>query len=163
MKQKIIIKIFIGLLGLLFLGLNNFKKEQDPLHKRIFNVSLTETKNNIVAKKPIADKFYFKNGKFFSDFLFGKFGYKYINYRINKDSIYTDSTDTEVRLLEVEAVVTNDDDETIFVSFTTSEWDIDGLIKITKHDKLKRHYDFVGREKGGKPKKIKKKKNAASK
>lgn len=162
MTKNVIIKIFIGLLGLLFLGLKSVKNEPDPLHKRIFNISLSEIKNDVVAKKTIADKFYFKNGKLFSDFLFDKFGYKYISYRINKDSIYTDFTNTEVRLLEVEAVITDESDQTIFVNFTTSEWDIDGVIKITKRDKLKRYYDFVGREKGGKPKKVKKKKSKVS-
>lgn len=159
MLIKLAMQIFLVFIGTLFyLTVVGFNKEQDSLHKRTFNISLSETKNDIVAKKVIADKIYFKNGKLFSDFLFNKFGYKYISYRINKDSIFTDFTETEVRLLEVEAAVTNEKDETIIINFVTSEWDIEGKIKITKHDKLKRHYDFVGREKGGKPKKEKKKK-----
>jgi hypothetical protein len=138
-----------------------FKAEKDSLHKRTFNVSLNESKDGVpVSKKPIADKFYFKDGKVFSDFLYEKFGYKAIRYRINKDSIYTDSTDTEVRLLEVEASATNEDNQTAAITFTTVEWDIDGVIKITKNDKVKRYYDFAGREKGGKPKKEKKNKQA---
>lgn len=151
-------KLWIIIVTFSFLLTLSFKSEHDSLHKRIFNISLSETKNDIVAKKVIADKIYFKNGKLFSDFLFNKFGYKYISYRINKDSIFTDFTETEVRLLEVEAVVTSEKDETIMITFVTSEWDIEGKIKITKHDKLKRYYDFVGREKGGKPKRVKSKK-----
>jgi len=159
MLTKLSIRILWIIIGTFsFLLTLSFKSEHDSLHKRTFNISLSETKNDIVAKKVIADKIYFKNGKLFSDFLFNKFGYKYINYRINKDSIFTDFTETEVRLLEVEAVVTNEKDETIIINFVTSEWDIEGKIKITKHDKLKRYYDFVGREKGGKPKKEQKKK-----
>ncbi|PBQ33680.1 hypothetical protein CNR22_18480 [Sphingobacteriaceae bacterium] len=131
--------------------------EPDPLHKREFNVSMSETKNGTVGKKPIADKFYFKNGKLRSDFLYKKFGFKWIRYRINKDSIYTDSTDTEVRLLVIEASVTDEKNLTVLMDFTTCEWDIDGVIRITKNDKPRRYYDFAGREKGGKPKKIKKK------
>ena len=113
----------------------------------------------MVAKKTIADQVTFKDGKLFSDYLFEKFGYKAIRYRINKDTIYTDSTDTEVRQLEVEASATNEDNQTAAITFTTVEWDIDGVIKITKNDKLKKYFDFAGREKGGKPKKEKKKKN----
>lgn len=135
-----------------------FKGEKDSLHKRIFNVSLTESKEGVVAKKTIPDKFYFKDGKVFSDFLHEKFGYSYIRYRINKDTVYTDSTNTEVRQLEVEASATDEDNQTAAITFTTVEWDIDGVVKITKNDRLKRYYDFVGREKGGKPKKVKKKK-----
>jgi hypothetical protein len=135
-----------------------FKAEKDPLHKRTFHISLTESKDGVPAKKPISDEFYFKDGKVFSDFLYDKYGYKQIRYRINKDSVYTDSTDTEVRQLEIEASATNEENQTVAMTFTTVEWDIDGVIKITKNDKLKKYYDFAGREKGGKPKKEKKKK-----
>jgi hypothetical protein len=137
----------------------SFKGEKDSLHKRVFNVSLSESKDGVVSKKTIADKLYFKEGKVFSDFLHEKFGYSYIRYRINRDSIYTDSTDTEVRQLDVEASATDEDNQTVMITFTTVEWDIDGVIKITKNDRLKRYYDFAGREKGGKPKKEKKKKD----
>lgn len=155
-KTIIILSLALFILALLLLS---FKIEQDPLHKRLFTISLSETKNGVVAKKPIQDRLFFKNGSLRSDFLYKKFGYKFLKYRINKDSIFTDSTDTEVRWLEVEAIITDDKNQTIFVSFVTCEWDIDGTIKITKNDKIKRYYDFAGREKGGKPKKEKKKKN----
>lgn len=144
------------LCGLVFI-MFGFKDEHDSLHKRTFNIGLSETKNGVVAKKVIMDKLYFKNGKLFSDFLYDKFGYKWIRYRINKDSIFTDSTDTEVRFLLVEASVTDDNNQTVQLDFTTQEWDLDGTIKITRNDKLKKYYDMAGREKGGKPKKIKKK------
>ena len=134
-----------------------FKGEKDPLHKRVFNISLDEVKDGQPKGKIIADKMYFKDGKLFTDYMYDKFGYKYIRYRINKDSVYTDSTDTEVSLLEVEASATDEDNQTIMINFTQVEWDIDGNIKITKNDKLKRYFDFVGREKGGKPKKPKNK------
>jgi hypothetical protein len=142
----------------ILLTLLSFKAEKDPLHKRVFNISLSESKEGVVAKKTIADKLFFKDGKVYSEYMDNKFGYKWLRYRINKDSIFTDSTETEVRLLEVEASATNEDNQTITISFAQQEWDIDGVIKITKNDKLKRYFDFSGREKGGKPKKPKKKK-----
>jgi hypothetical protein len=141
----------------------SFKGDKDALHKRVFNVSLYETKDGVISKKTIADKFYFKEGKMFSDYLNDKFGYKWIRYRINKDSIYTDSTDTEVRLLVVQGSATDEDNQTVTIDFETVEWDIDGSVKITKNDKLKKYYDFSGREKGGKPKKVKKKKKDPTK
>jgi hypothetical protein len=146
-----------GLL-LFSLMLFSFKDEEDPLHKRSFIISLSETKNGVVAKKVIMDRIEFKNGKLRTDFLQKKFGYKWLRYHINKDSIFTDSTDTEVRLLEVEATATNGANQTVYVNFVICEWDIDGTIKITKNDKLKKYYDMAGFEKGGKPKKQKKKK-----
>lgn len=148
--------VFIALV--FFTCLFAFKEEKDSLHKRTFTVNLTEVKDGVVAKKSIADEFYFKDGKVFSNYLFEKFGYKAIRYRINKDSIYTDSTNTEVRQLDVEASATNEDNLTVAMTFTTVEWDIDGVIKVTKNDKIKKYLDFAGREKGGKPKKEKKKK-----
>jgi len=138
-----------------------FKSEKDALHKRIFHVSLTEVKDEVAAKKPILDKWEFKDGKLFSDYLYDKFQYKWIRYRINKDSIFTDSTDTEVRLLEVEGSFTDDVNQTVMINFTTQEWDLDGTIKITKNDKIKKYFDVAGFEKGGKPKKPKKKKSGA--
>lgn len=136
-----------------------FKAEKDPLHKRKFNISITEVKDGAVAKKSVMDEIEFKDGKLFSNFLFDKYQYKWLKYRINKDSIFTDSTDTEVRQLDVEATVTDDKDQTLMINFTNIEWDIEGTIKLTKSDKPKKYYDFAGREKGGKPKKPKKPKS----
>lgn len=132
------------------------QKEQDPLNKRIFNISLNEIKDGQPTKKLLPDKIEFKGGKLFSDFVFDKYQFKWIKYRIEKDSIYTDSTDTEVRFFQIEATATDEGNQTIMMSFTILEWDIEGSIKITKNDKLKKHFEFVGREKGGKPKKKKK-------
>lgn len=130
-------------------------KEKDPLNKRKFNLSMGEMKDGVPQKKLQPDVIEFKNGKMFSDYVNQKFGFKWLKYRIEKDSIYTDSTDTEVRYLAVEATATDESNQTILISFVTVEWDIEGTIKITKNDKLKKHFDFIGREKGGKPKKNK--------
>ena len=143
---------------LVLLSVLSFKEDQNPLNKRIFTISLSETKNGVVAKKVIMDKLEFKNGKLRASYLQKKFGFKWIRYHINKDSIFTDSTDTEVRWLEVEATATDEKNQSLFVNFVTCEWDLDGCIKITKNDRLKKYYDLAGREKGGKPKKQKKRK-----
>lgn len=163
MRFKNIISFQSFALIFLFLLSLSFRAEKDPLHKRVFNVKFSEVKDasSGPAKKPIMDKVSFKDGKVFSDYLYDKFQYKWLKYRINKDSIFTDSTDTEVRLLEVEAVSTDDVNQTVMINFTVLEWDIEGSVKITKNDKLKKHFEFTGREKGGKPKKPKKKKPEA--
>lgn len=134
------------------------QNEIDPLNKRKFNVLLDEIKDGVSAKKGINDLFYFKSGRFFSDYLYDKYQYKWIRYRINKDSIFTDSTDTEVRYLEIEASITDDANQTAILNFVIQEWDLDGTLKITKNDKIKRYFEVAGREKGGKPKKPKKEK-----
>ncbi len=143
---------------LLLTGFRVVGGETDPLHKRTFNVKFLEIKDGTPAKKSVMDEMLFKNGKLYSDFLYDKYAYKWIKYRINKDSIFLDSTDTEVRLLEVEATATDEGNQTVLISFSVLEWNIDGDVKITKNDKLKKYYEIAGREKGGKPKKEKKKK-----
>lgn len=160
--KKIIAFSFLIVTGCIFMNAS-FKGEKDPLHKRIFNVGVTEVKDGVPGKKSIPDKIEFKDGKLFSDFLFDKFQYKWLKYRINKDSIYTDDTETEVRLLEVEASTTDEKDQTLMMTFKVEEWDIEGVIKITKNDKLKKYFDFAGREKGGKPIKEKKPKAGTKK
>jgi hypothetical protein len=132
-------------------------KERDPLNKRVFNMSLAEVKDGVPQKKLLQDEVEFKGGKIFSSLLNEKFGYKWIKYRLEKDSIYTDSTDTEVRYLQIEASATDEGNQTVMISLTQLEWDLDGTYKITKNDKLKKHFDVTGREKGGKPKKDKNK------
>jgi hypothetical protein len=145
--------VLIALLAVFFA----FKTEHDYLHKRVFNISLDEIRDSVsVKKKPVKDQLVFKNGKMFSDYLNSKFGFSWIRYRINKDSVYTDSTDTEVRMLVVEASATDETNQSVLINFVAQEWDIDGEIKITKNDKLKKYFEMVGREKGGKPKKPKK-------
>jgi hypothetical protein len=143
--------------GFIILASFAFKDEKDPLHKRKFTVNLTEVKDNVPAKKSAMDEMEFKNGKLFSNYLYDKFQYKWIGYRINKDSVFIDSTDTEVRLLVVESTFTDDANQTVMLNFSIQEWDIDGYIKIVgKNDKIKKYFDLAGFEKGGKPKKVKK-------
>ena len=156
MNNKKIFSLSGLTLGLIVFMCFAFKGEKDPLHKRVFNINITEVKDGVVAKKSTMDKMEFKDGKLWSDFLFDKYQYKWLKYRINKDSIYVDSTDSEVRLLEVEATITDDKDQTIAINLKVEDWDIEGTIKMTKSDKPKKFYDFSGREKGGKPKKPKK-------
>lgn len=104
------------------------------------------------------DEIEFKDGKIFSTVLNDKFGYKWIKYRINKDSAYVDSTETEIRYYEVEVSHTDDQDQTMTMMCRIDEYDIDGDIKITKKDKLKKMFVFNGKEKYQKPKKSKEEK-----
>jgi hypothetical protein len=159
MNIKKILPLSAIFLLTVFLTVSGFKEEKDALHKRNFNVNIVEIKDKIPQKKTIADEISFKDGKLYSGFLNDKFSYKWLKYRINRDSLYMDSTDTEIRLLEVEATTTDESNNTLLMNIKVEDWDIDGTIKITKNDKLKKYFEFTGREKGGKPKKEKKKKN----
>ena len=153
LKNKYFTKALFGIC--LLVVVFAFKAEKDFLHKRKFNISLDEVKDGVASKKTIPDVLTFKDGKVFSDYIAKKYGYDWIRYRINKDSVFIDSTETEVRMLEVEGSATDLNNQTVMINFVLQEWDIDGTIKVTKNDKIKRYFDFVGREKGGKPKKPK--------
>jgi len=130
--------------------------EEDPLHKREFTASLSETRNGIVQKRVIQDFVRFKNGRIQSDFIKKKFGFKYIRYRINQDTSYVDSTGANVRKIKFEASATDENNITVQMVLTSLEWDLDGYIRITRNDRLKKYYDLSGREKGGRPPKQKK-------
>ena len=84
MKNPVLSSAKVLILIFLF-SLFSFTGDKDPLHNREFTISLSETKNGVVAKKVIMDRLKFKDGKLYSDFLRSKFGYKAIRYRINKD------------------------------------------------------------------------------
>lgn len=155
--KKIVSLCCLIVAGFVFLSAD-FKGEKDPLHKRTFTLNFSEIKDGQPSKKQIPDEMSFKDGKLYSDYLAQKFSYKWIKYRINKDSIYTDETETEVRLFEVEATTTDEANTTLTINVKIEGWDIDGTVKMTKNDKPKKYFEITGFEKGGKPRKEKKKK-----
>lgn len=141
------------LTGIILLFANAVLKEKDPLHKKIYNTTIIEVKDGQNSKKGVTDELEFKDGKLFSNFLLNKFEYKWLKYEINKDSTYIDSTETEIRYIEFESSYTDDKDQTMIMKCTIDEYEIDGEIKITKNDKLKKMFVFSGKEKYVKPKK----------
>lgn len=130
--------------------------DNDALHNREFNVSLSETRNGVVQKRLISDLIKFKHGKIQSEYLKDKYGFKYIRYRVNLDTIYTDHTGAEVRMIKLVASATDESNLTVHMELTQLEWDLDGFVRVTKNDRLRKYFDLAGREKGGKPKKPKK-------
>lgn len=133
-----------------FLGLNaTWKGEpKDALDKRIFKVTMTEVKEGQAPKKGVEDEIEFKAGKgMFSNFLYEKLEYKWIKYEIKKDSTYMDEEQNEVHWIEAEVSTTDDSDQTMMMTCTVEDYDISGEIKITKKDKLKKKFEFSGKEK----------------
>jgi hypothetical protein len=157
MSTKNTLKIF-ALTAIVLLFINAvIKKEKDPLHKKIYNTQVIEVKDGQNGKKALPDELEFKDGKLFSNVLKEKFEYNWLRYEINKDSTYIDSTETEIRYFEFECSYTDDKDQTMVMKCVIDEFDIDGEIKITKNDKLKKMYVFNGKEKYVKPAKKKEK------
>ena len=89
----------------------------------------------------------------FSQFLFDKLEYKWTKYEVKKDSVFTDEEQNEIHWIEAEISSTDANDQTMLMTCTVEDYDIQGVIKITKKDKLKKKYEFSGKEKDKKKKK----------
>lgn len=144
---------FLAVAAILALFINATLKEKDPLGKRKYDNIIIEVKDGVNAKKGVSDELEFKDGKLFSMFLFDKFEYKWMKYKVNKDSTYIDETETEISYFEVECSYTDDNNQTFIMTCKIDNFDIDGEMKITKNDKLKKMFVFNGKEKYSKPKK----------
>lgn len=83
----------------------------------------------------------------FSTFLFDKLEYKWIKYEITKDSTYTDEDQNENHYTEAEVTTTDANDQTMVMKVYLDNYDINGEIKITKKDKLKRNLNLLERKK----------------
>jgi hypothetical protein len=66
---------------------------------------------------------------------------------MTKDSTYTDEDQNENHWSEVEISTTDATDQTIVLKCLVDNYDISGEIKVTKKDKLKKKYEFSGKEK----------------
>lgn len=151
--KNLIISATVITVGLLSLNAVRKGEPKDALDKRIFKVVMTEIKEGAAPKKGLEDEIEFKGGKMFSQFLFDKMEYKWIKYEVKKDSTFTDEEQNEVHWVEAEISTTDDKDQTMMMTCTVEDYDIQGVIKITKKDKLKKKYEFSGKEKDKKKKK----------
>jgi hypothetical protein len=113
---------------------------------------MTEVKTGAASKKGVDDEIEFKGGKIFSGFLFDKFEFSRMKYEITKDSTFTDEEENEMHIIEAEASTTDDTDQTVVITCKVEDADISGEVKITKKDKLKKRYEFSGKEKDKKKK-----------
>ncbi len=146
--KHIIISASVLTIGLLSLNAIKKGEPKDNLDKRKFIVTMTEVKEGAAPKKGVEDELEFKAGKgMFSNFLYEKLQYKWIKYEITKDSTYTDEEENEGTWTEAEISTTDENDQTIIMKCTVDNYDISGEIKITKKDKLKKKYEFSGKEK----------------
>lgn len=145
--KHIIISASVLTLGVLSINAIKKGEPKDTLDKRKFTVTMTEIKEGAAPKKGVEDELEFKNGKFFSDFLYDKTQQSWTKYEITKDSTYTDEEQNENHYTEAEVSTTDDTDQTIVIKCVVDNYDISGEIKITKKDKLKKKYEFSGKEK----------------
>lgn len=146
--KHITISACILLVGLISINAIKKGEPKDGLDKRKFTVTMVEVKEGTPPKKGVEDELEFKAGKgMFSNFLFEKLEYKWIKYEVLKDSTYTDEDQNENHWTEAEISTTDANDQTMIMKVKVDNFDISGDIKITKKDKLKKRYEFSGKEK----------------
>ena len=151
--KHIIISASVLAVGLLSINAIKKGEPKDTLDKRKFTVSIVELKEGAAPKKGVDDEIEFKAGKgMFSQLLYDKHQFSWTKYEITKDSTYTDEEQNEGHWTEAEISKTDEDDQTIVIKCIVDNYDISGEIKITKKDKLKKKYEFSGKEKATKKK-----------
>ena len=149
--KHIIISASVLAVGLLSINAIKKGEPKDSLDKRIFSVTMTEIKEGSPPKKGVEDEIEFKAGKgMFSTFLFDKLEYKWLKYEITKDSTYTDEEQNESHWIEAEVSTTDANDQTMIMKCVVDNYDISVEVKITKKDKLKKRFEFSGKEKSKK-------------
>lgn len=128
-------------------SLLSFKGDKDALNKKIYTVQVDEIKDGKPkGKKPSDDEIEFKDGKVFSNLAFERHEFKWMKYKITKDSTYDDEGEKK-QWIEAESMATNEKDETMVINFKVDQYDISGTFKLTKHDVPKKLYEFTGKEK----------------
>jgi hypothetical protein len=124
--------------------------DKDPLHGKKYETQATEYKEGVpkAGGKPYPDKIEFSKGRIYSDLAadskMGSFN-EYIKYEIEKDSTYT-IDDEERHYYQIKASKENDDGSIITIDIIIDDIDMEGSMKLTKKDKVKKHYEFVGKE-----------------
>ena len=93
---------------MLTLGFFSFKGDKDSLNKKIYTLQVNEMKDGQPkSKKPAEDELEFKDGKVFSNILFEKHEFKWMKYKITKDSTYEDEGEQK-KWIEATASSTNE-------------------------------------------------------
>lgn len=143
-QTKLIITTTACVLAFAFFS---FKGDKDALNKKIYTLQVDEMRDGKPkGKKPAEDELEFKDGKVFSNIAFEKHGFKWMKYKVTKDSTYDDEGEQK-QWIEAESMATNDLDETMIINVKVDQYDISGTYKLTKRDIPKKLYEFVGKEK----------------
>lgn len=136
------------------LAFTTIKGEKDALHKKKYEAMAIELKDGQpTRKKPVPDQIEFKNGKVYSSYVWEKTEFQDVKYAINKDSTFTGDGGEELHYYEVEAITTDDKNQTINMFFVINGYDIEATYKLIKKDVVKKHFTSTGKEKVKKKKK----------
>ena len=143
--------------GLIFLLTASFvlKGDTSSIEGKLYIVTITEAKKSGKSGTPVPkEEVTFKSSKFRSKYFGKNAGAEMIPIELVVDSAYTAEGDEEETIyVEFEGQLTNKLDETVKVTGTIDGYGIEGNVEISKKDKVKKHWDFVGSMKDKKGKK----------
>ncbi len=146
--MKIFFKPFVILIFCIICSsFTKSSQSSDGLDKRLFKVTFSELK---VAGPPsnksfVSDLEFKINKGVRSDYMNDNTKLSWVKYEILKDSSAVDEYENENRFIECKATTTIDGLEyTYKISIENTE--IEGTVTINKGDKLKKQFDFFGKE-----------------
>jgi len=113
------------------------------LEGKTYKVTMTLNKKGGKSGPPEQEEVAFKNGKFQCKLIEKEMGAKAIPIEFTTDSSFTDN-DEELPYIEFEGEYVNKLDETVKVTGTVDGYGIEGNVSLSKKDKEKKNYSYVG-------------------
>lgn len=112
------------------------------LENKVYKVTMTMVKKSKTGAKS-QEEVTFKSGKFQCKLIEKEMGAKFIPVEFTVDSLFEDNGE-ELPYVEFEGEFVNKLDELVKVNGTVDGYGIEGSVTLSKKDKEKFHYDFVG-------------------
>lgn len=137
--------LLAGGMVLLFTASFVLKGDTSALEGKTYNITITEQKKSGKSGTPEKETVTFKSSKFRCKFFDKNAGAAAIPFELTVDSAYTaEGDESETIYVEFEGQMTNKLDETVKVVGTVDGYGIEGNVEISKKEKVKKHWDFVG-------------------
>jgi hypothetical protein len=161
LNQTIVMNRIPSLLigGTIFLLTASFvlKGDTSSIDGKTYKITITEAKKGGKTGAPETEEVTFKGSKFRCKFFGKNAGTDAIPIDLTVDSTYTDNAgdegETEMIYVEFEGQMSNKLEETVKVTGTIDGYGIEGSVELSKKEKVKKHWDFVGGQKDKKGKK----------
>ena len=134
------------LAGLVFFFMCSFVLvggDTTALEGKTYKVTMTLAKKGGKSGPPEQEEITFKSGKFQCKIIDKEMGAKAIPIEFTVDSVFEENGE-DLPYVEFEGEFVNKLDETVKVTGTVDGYGIEGNVSLSKKDKEKKHYDFVG-------------------
>ena len=129
-------------------------EDTSSVESKQFKISIMEAKKGGKAGLAEEDVCVFKSGKFRTVYFKQNAGAEAIPIELTKDSTYFDeAVDSDMIYVEFEGEITNKLEETVKIVGTIDGYSIEGNVKLSKKDKVKKNWSFSGSLKEKKKKK----------